>query len=197
MEVILFNITLTCTIVIAFNLLVVELNDSLSFEMFIAFVDLGVVLTLTAVYYFHSEWITADLWEISDNFYNSPWSLLLVKHQKLLVLPIQRGQREFRLKGLGLFNCSLPVFVMVSQQNKQYFRSSLISIYFVDYPNCRILFPHHSKFLDGALRLRGFEKLDNCPQIVTQQMKLFKPKALSSLNKSFCPSVEVRNFAVS
>lgn len=119
MEVIIFNITFTCTAVIAFNLLVVELNDSINFEMVVAFADLVVVLLITAVYFFHSEWITSDLFEIGDSFYNSPWFLLSMKQQRLLVIPIQRAGREFRLKGLGISDCSLAAFSTVNSTNSE------------------------------------------------------------------------------
>lgn len=114
MEVILFNITFTCVICIAFNLLVVELNDSLNFEMLVAFADLGIVMSITAVYFFHSEWITCDLLEIGDNFYNSAWYQLPVEMQRPLKLPIQRADRVFRLRALGLFECSQAVFLSVN-----------------------------------------------------------------------------------
>lgn len=123
MDLIIFNITFTCTAVIAFNLLVVELNESINFEMLVAFADLVVVLLITALYFFHSEWITSDLYEIGDNFYNSPWYILPIRQQRLLVLPIQRAGREFRLKGLGIFECSLVLFLAVN---------STISTHWVD-----------------------------------------------------------------
>lgn len=114
MEVTLFNITFTCIICIAFNLLAVELSESFSLELMVASSDIAVVIGITAVYYFHSEWITSDLLEIGDNFYNSTWYLLPVHQQRLLVLPIQRADREFRLKALGLFECSKAVFLSVN-----------------------------------------------------------------------------------
>lgn len=113
MEVTLFNITVICTICIAFNLLAVELNDSINLGLLIAFADMAFVMAITGVYFFHSEWITSDLLEIGDNFYNSAWYLLPVKQQRLLALPIQRAEREFRLKGLGLFECSQAAFLSV------------------------------------------------------------------------------------
>lgn len=119
MEVILFAITFTCTIVLAFSLLVVELNESLNLEMLVAFIDSGIVIAITAIYFFHSEWITSDLLEIGDNFYNAPWYLLPMKQQRLLVLPIQRADRVFRLKGLGFFECSQALFITVILVNSK------------------------------------------------------------------------------
>lgn len=115
MRVILFNLTITCTIVIALNLFVLELNESISIEMVIAFADMNMILLLTFGHFYLSEWITLDLLRIGDHFYNSAWyRLLSVKQQKLLVLPIQRAQREIRLKGLAFFECSLLVFSSVN-----------------------------------------------------------------------------------
>lgn len=113
MEFILFNMTFTCTIIIAFNLFVVETNGVYSFETAIAFLDLGLVLGLTFAYFYLAEHITTDLLGIADIFYNSPWYRLGTKRQILFVLPIQRAQREMRLTGLGLFECSLVVFSKV------------------------------------------------------------------------------------
>lgn len=113
MEVIVFNITMICAIVIACNLLVFELIGQFNIVMLAALMDLGVVLAITFAYFYLSERITSDLLEIDDIFYYSPWYRLPTNRQKLLVLPIIRGGRVVRLKGLGLFDCSLPVFSKV------------------------------------------------------------------------------------
>lgn len=113
MKVTLFNSTFTCVICIAFNLFVIELIESVNVEMMVAFIDIGFVIGLTFAYFYLAEWITSDLLSIGDHFYSSAWFQLPVKQQKLLALPIQQAQRELRLKGLGLFDCSLPVFSSV------------------------------------------------------------------------------------
>lgn len=105
--------TLTCIIGIAFNLFVFELNDTLNLEIVIASIDLAAYPGLTFLYFYLSEWITSDLLDISDVFYNSSWYYLPLQHQKLLVLPIMRAGRDLRLKSLGLFDCSLAVFASV------------------------------------------------------------------------------------
>lgn len=113
MEVIIFNITLICAVVIACNLLVFELIDEMNIVMLAAIIDLSVVIAMTFAYFYLSERITSDLLEIDDIFYDSPWYRLPIKRQKLLVLPIQRAGRELRMTGLGLFDCSLAVFSKV------------------------------------------------------------------------------------
>lgn len=120
MKVVLFNMTFICVIVIALNLLVVELNESVSVQMVVAFTDLISVVLVTFSYFFLAECITTDLLSVGDLFYNSDWyRLLSVQQQKLLVLPIQRAQRELRLKGLGLFDCSLVTFASVKFTNRE------------------------------------------------------------------------------
>lgn len=114
MEIILFLITLTCVVVIAFNLYVLELNAAINLEAIIAVLDMFFAIAMAFVYFYISEWITMDLMKIGDNLYNSPWyCVLAVEQQKLLVLSIQQAQRERRLRGLGLFDGSLVVFASV------------------------------------------------------------------------------------
>lgn len=113
MEMILFTMALSYTIVIALCLFAVELNELISIETLVAFINLIVVLVIMFIYCYLSEWVTSDLLEIGEIFYNSPWYELAVKEQQLLTLPIQRAHRVFRLKGLGLFECSLFVFSSV------------------------------------------------------------------------------------
>lgn len=117
MSFILFEMTLACTIIIAFSLFVVELNDSLNVEILVALIDMAICVGLTFVYFYFSEWVTSDLLQVGDVFYDSLWYRLPTMKQKLLVLPIQRGGREFRLTGLGFFDCSLAIFSTVNSLN--------------------------------------------------------------------------------
>lgn len=113
MSLIVFIGTFSCTVTITFNAFVIELNDTLSQETYVAFLDMYLILGLVFAYYYLSERITADLFKIADIFYNSAWYRLKAKQQRLLVLPIQRAREEVRLTGLGIFECSLPVFATV------------------------------------------------------------------------------------
>lgn len=108
--------TLSTTICIAFDLFAVELSDTLSLETVTAVTNLCVVLAIAFAYCYLSDWITADLLEIGNVFYSSPWyRLLSVKQQQLLVLPIQRANRLVRLRSLGLIDCSGAVFLSVNK----------------------------------------------------------------------------------
>lgn len=115
MEFIIFNITFTCIIVIACNLFIIETNDALSFPIIVALADVITLVGLSFIYFYVSERITSKMMEIGDIFYHSAWYRLPTKQQSCLILPIQRAQREFRLRGLGLYDCSLPVFFSVWQ----------------------------------------------------------------------------------
>lgn len=113
MALILFSLTLLCTSDIALNLLSVEVNFALNQGMLNVFINFLMVFALTFAHYFLSEYVTADLLEIGEIFYNSAWYQLPVKHQRLLALPIERAQREVRLKNVDLFDCSLAIFSSV------------------------------------------------------------------------------------
>lgn len=114
MSFVLFVNTLTCVIVIAFSLTVVEMSESVNIALCVAIANLGGVLGITFVHFYPSEWITSDLLVIGDLFYESSWYCLPTKQQKLLMLPIQRAERDFRLKSLGLIDCSLVILGSVS-----------------------------------------------------------------------------------
>lgn len=115
MGMILFALTLLCTIDMALNLRALEVNVAFSVEMLNTFVNFSMVIALTFAHYYFSEQITTDLLAIGEILYNSTWYELPVKQQRLIALPIQRAQREIRLRSLELFDCSLPVFSSVRQ----------------------------------------------------------------------------------
>lgn len=75
------------------------------------------LLVQLVIYCAFSEKVTNDLFESGDLFYESPWYRLPVKLQKLYILPVQRSQKEFRLSGLGIIECSLGVFASVGLLN--------------------------------------------------------------------------------
>lgn len=114
MELLLFFITMTCIVDIAFNLYILELISSISLGTIIAVLHMVFATNLTFAYYYLSEWMTRDLAQIGEHFFNSPWyRVLSAKEQRLLAFAIQQAQREIRLRGLGLFDGSLTVFSSV------------------------------------------------------------------------------------
>lgn len=113
MRFILFTMIVMVTISLSMHLFAIELIGVFSLGGLFALLGSFVVLVFMFIYCYVSECITTDLMEIGDAFYNTPWYRLPVKQQKLMVLPILRAQREFRLSGLGLIDCSLATFVSV------------------------------------------------------------------------------------
>lgn len=155
MTVILFGMTLTCTTAIALDLLAIELNSAYSLDRMNAIIDSFIMMSNMLVYSCLSEFISSDLIEIGDFFYNLAWYQLPVEKQKLFGLPIQRAQRIFQLNGMGLCNCSLEVFSKVFFYaahvclDNFYFsnRNNELCIYsflIIDYSNCRFIFSHSS-----------------------------------------------------
>lgn len=71
------------------------------------------VLALAFIFCYYADRVTVDLLEVSDIFYNSLWYKLPFQEQQLLILPIRRAQKKFRLKGYTVFECSIEVFVKV------------------------------------------------------------------------------------
>lgn len=80
-----------------------------------AVVGASTVLLPSFLFCLLSENITLRLHVIADAFYECSWYYLSAKYQKLFILPIQRSQKELRLNGLGLVNCSLEIFSRVNR----------------------------------------------------------------------------------
>lgn len=66
----------------------------------------------------HSENLTTKSYDIANITYlDLQWYNLTVSQQKLLVLPIIRAQKTFRLEGFGILDCSLEMFLKVISMN--------------------------------------------------------------------------------
>lgn len=68
----------------------------------------------TAFYCKYSENISADLEAIGDTFWECSWYLLPLKQQEMFILSILRSQKECRMMGLGMVECSLATFLSVN-----------------------------------------------------------------------------------
>lgn len=116
MSPVLFFLLLSYAIIIAVFLLDFEAADELNLAvcgMVFAFMN---VLMQLIIYCRLSENVTTDLFASGDLFYESPWYQLPPKLQMIYILPLQRPQREFRLTGLGILECSLRNFVSVRRR---------------------------------------------------------------------------------
>lgn len=117
---VLFLMLLTCSVVVAFNLASFESNKAINLETIMAFYNLFCILATTFVYCYLAEEVTSCLSDIGNTFYQSIWYEWSAEQQKMIVLIINRTRKAFRLKSMGLIDCSLYVFSSVSLK---YFQS--------------------------------------------------------------------------
>lgn len=110
---VLFNVLLSCALLLA--LLLFALNQSTEFDVPLATVLNCLVIYLITCYIYcrYSENLTTNSFEIGENVYDALWYEMSMKYQKAMLLMIGRAQKEFRLTGLGMVNCSLGVFLAV------------------------------------------------------------------------------------
>lgn len=154
MEVVLFVSTIVCTIVLALNLYVLESTESINIEILVALPHTALTVGVTFGYFYLSEVITSNLLDVGDFFYDSSWYRLPANRQRLLMLPIQRAQSEFRLRGLGIVDASLPVFASVrarlgkcpsllgnSRSDNEFFLGR-VQYFSADNQKRRLLFPY-------------------------------------------------------
>lgn len=87
--------------------------EEISFNTFMSFAALLCSLIPTFLYCYFADGVTVNLFEIGDIFYKSMWYKLPNQKQRLLILPIQRSQRIFRLHGYKIVDCTLESFAAV------------------------------------------------------------------------------------
>lgn len=118
---IIFIVLLSCVLFLVLMLLKMDQFTTITYDSISIFDALLTYSIICYVYCRFSENITSKSLEIGDIVYNSLWYKMPLKEQKLIILMIQRSQKEFRLSGLGLVDCSLATFLAV-RINFLYFR---------------------------------------------------------------------------
>lgn len=113
---VLFYQLLVCAVIIAFNLFALDSTNGSILHSIVSFGEMLTTIIPTYIYCSLAENFTANLSEIGEIFYASTWYHFPVKYQKLMQIPIMRSQREIRLSGLGIIDCSLNVFLTVSEE---------------------------------------------------------------------------------
>lgn len=114
LSLIIFMHLLCCSIIIAFNLILLEASDRIDFQVMASIYIMLSETALNFLFCYLSERITVALSKIGVAFYESMWFHLPTRQQKLLALTIARSQQEFYYDGLGLVYCSLETFGRVS-----------------------------------------------------------------------------------
>lgn len=112
MSAILFFQLLMYVIFIALSLLAVyqaQINTSLLFD----FECLGLYTAYTFLFCLSSENLTQNSMDVGNVAYNSTWYCMPINERKAIILIILRSQQEFRLDGLGMFECSFVTFSQV------------------------------------------------------------------------------------
>lgn len=110
----LFTVLFSCILMLALNFFSLDQTVVINFALLYNLQCLTIFLVTSYIYSRFSENITANSFKIADNTYNnSLWYAMAVKQQKALILLIARSQKEFRLTGLGMVNCSLATFSTV------------------------------------------------------------------------------------
>lgn len=109
----LFNIYLICIILLALVLFYLDQSTEFDFTVLFIFECLITFLITCYIYSYYSEEITAKSFGVGDDIYDSLWYRLPLEQQKAIILIIDRSQREFRLTGLGMVDCSLATFLAV------------------------------------------------------------------------------------
>lgn len=110
---IIFNMLTSCIMFLVPMLVSLTHSFVIDSNLVVILDCLLVYLVLCFIYCYFSENMTTTSFEIGDVVYNSLWYEMSMKQQKAMILMIARSQKEFRLTGLELVECSLPTFLLV------------------------------------------------------------------------------------
>lgn len=102
----LFTLNYIAYIIFGLDGVTKELNFNALTVYFILFMS----ICLNFILCYYADIMTDHACGIADELYNSMWYEMPVIHQKLLLLPICRAQKIFRLTGFGIFTYSLQNF---------------------------------------------------------------------------------------
>lgn len=110
----------TCIICTVLELLTVD--QSIHDERFVLFdvtiitsiTILGLHLSIVFILCLYGEALSAQSLQVTNIIYsNLLWYKLPVQQQQILNMPIRRAQKIFRLKGYGIFDCSMELYLKV------------------------------------------------------------------------------------
>lgn len=106
---------LLCSVVIiAFILVAFNETNGYNLQMLLANCNIFALnVIMCYVYCYFSEQVTGIAVDIGDVVYKSLWYKMPVKDQILIGLVIVRAQKEFRMSGFGIIECSLELFLTV------------------------------------------------------------------------------------
>lgn len=110
---ILFSALLSFVLFLTLNFFAFDQSSVINMTTIVNLAGFLTYLTLGYTYCYFSENITANSFKIGYDAYNSKWTEMTTREQKAIMLAIGRSQKEFRLSGLGLIDCSMMTFLSV------------------------------------------------------------------------------------
>lgn len=114
MNVVIFYQMLFSANELALFLFQIDAANAMSAYNFIPISGASTVLLPTFLFCKLSENMSAQLQTIGEAFYECSWYCLSARQQRGFLLPIQRAQKEVRMNGLDIVECSLENFSAVS-----------------------------------------------------------------------------------
>lgn len=103
-----------CIVYIAFILFALDQSmKEMNFDTLLTIDCLMTTNFLNFILCHFSEELTQRSFDVADIIFKSKWYKLSIKQQQLLVMPIHRSQKEFRLKGHKIIECSMETFLTV------------------------------------------------------------------------------------
>lgn len=130
MSTVLFCQLLFSALELAFFVVAIDANDVISSENASSLMAVLTILLPTYLFCNLVENVTVDLEVFADAFYECSWYNLSAKQQKMFLLPIQRGQADFRMTALHLVDVSLGLFLTVGRCFVWFLNHLAIFIYF-------------------------------------------------------------------
>lgn len=109
----LFSLLVSCILYLALILFSFDQSTVIDMKQFGNFFCFFTYLIIGYLYCHFSEKITINSFRIHEYAYRSSWNKMTMQQQKAIMLIIGQSQREFRLTGLGLIDCSLATFLEV------------------------------------------------------------------------------------
>lgn len=107
-----------CAITTAILVVAIDVDNILTLTTVISVEGILCTITPTFVFCNLSESITSGLLSVGDIFYGCGWHQLPLEQQKCIILPLLRSQKQLRMTGLGMMDCSLGVFIKVCSKSE-------------------------------------------------------------------------------
>lgn len=132
---VLFYQLMFCAINMAIFLVALHSNGFVSLIAFTTYAGILSVLIPTFIYCYLSDNLATDTYSVADIFYGFHWYRLPVQQQRLFTLIIRQSQKELRVTGFGVIDCSLAAFAVVNiiRRNSKDFFLTIFIFFMIDF----------------------------------------------------------------